>query len=292
MKKWIALLLAMTMVLSLAACGGKNTANDTSNDQPQTENAVPEQGKPAVDKEEEVKEEEPAEEKSEEPAEELPEIVITASHSDVTFKAAGDSFRLTAKELPAAFKVTYASEDETIATVAEDGTVTAVGPGTTNVTMCVEQPGVASYEFSCIIRCSWSDGAASGVDLSAYFNSFMSSLGEGNTPAMAELNEELIDAYYTGLNEISRKQSVLQMAAMMQVACEFALVECENAADVETVKSIFQSRVDGQVNGGAWYPSIEEAWGNADIIVNGNFVALIVAGEQQENAVKAFNALF
>ena len=92
---------------------------------------------------------------------------------------------------------------------------------------------------------------------------------------------EALDAPFTG-----------GMAAIGAVAFEFALVECENAADVETVKGIFEARVDAQVNGGAFYPETTAAWEKAEVIVNGNVVALIVAGEQQADAVAAFNALF
>ena len=295
MKKVISLLLSLAMVLSLVACGSAsneknnsgNTANDTVTDAESNVNS-------SVDKEadkEETQSQKPEVEVEEEQQEEAPAVdVIAASHTDVTFKASGNSFQLTASNVPENCTITYASEDETIATVDQEGVVTAVAPGTTNVTMCIEQKGVATYTFPCIVRCNWQEGgsAAGGMDLNAFFNNYMAGLGADNTPAMAELNAELIDAYYTGLNEIPRKQSVLQMAAMMQVAFEFALVECENAADVEAVKTIFQNRVDSQVNGGAWYPAVTAAWEDADIIVNGNIVALIVAGDQQSAAVAAF----
>ena len=85
---------------------------------------------------------------------------------------------------------------------------------------------------------------------------------------------------------------MLQMAMMSQVGFELDMVECANAADVAAVKAIFQARIDNQVNGGAWYPAVTEAWENAALLVKGNVVALIVAGEFQDTAVSAFNGMF
>lgn len=305
MKKLLAFLLALTMALSLAACGGENNTDKDQNDQTQTETNTPadkdtaeqapsqdkEEVKPEPDKGSDSAKDEPAQQpevKSEEQPEEAP--AITASHSDVTLKFAGETFLLTASNLPANAAVTYASEDETIAAVAEDGTVTAVVPGTTKVSLHIEEVGGASYDFTCIIRCKWSE--STGTDLSAYFNDFMASLGEGNAPFMMEMNEDLMDAYYAGLTAIERKQTVMQMAAMSAVPFEFALVECANASDVETVKGIFQARKDYQVDGGAWYPETIEAWEKAEIVTSGNIVALISAGDAQQSAVDAFHTAF
>lgn len=82
------------------------------------------------------------------------------------------------------------------------------------------------------------------------------------------------------------------------VACEIALVEVANAADVETVKAIFQARIDyqtidnGSGNPGAWYPATVEEWqNNSRIVSNGNFVMLIVWNDCDQ-IVEDFNALF
>ena len=79
---------------------------------------------------------------------------------------------------------------------------------------------------------------------------------------------------------------------MSAVPFEFALLELENSGDVDAVKAILKARVDAQASGGAWYPETIEAWEKAEIVVNGNYVAMIVAGDQQSNAVSAFHALF
>ena len=293
MKKLMALVLALVMLLSLAACGGGN--NEAESDQTQTTAPAPEK---TLEKEEpgevskpESKEEPKEEVKPVQPAPEQPKeetFVITISHTDVTFRAAGSNFSLTVSPLPANAKVAYASADETIASVSEDGTVTAVGPGTTTVAAKITLTDGTEEELSCIIRCIWTKS----VDLNAWFNSFMAGLGEGNAPFMMPLDDELMEVYYPGLTAVARKQTVVQMAGMSAVAFEFALVECENAADVETVRAILQARKDAQVDGGAWYPETIEAWEKAEILVRDNVAALILAGEAQQSALDSFNALF
>ena len=129
-------------------------------------------------------------------------------------------------------------------------------------------------------------------DLTKYYEDFMALLGEGNAPMMMPADPDTLTAFYPGLSDIATKQCVVQLAAMSAVAFEFALVECENAEDVETVKAIFEARKAYQVEGGAWYPETVAAWENAEIVVQGNFVALILAGEATADAFVAFNDLF
>ena len=149
----------------------------------------------------------------------------------------------------------------------------------------------------CVAACGGSgkgDSNAEAPNLQKFYDDFMASLGADNAPAMMNANEDAsyVESFFPGLGEVELKQSVLQMAMMSQVGFELALVECAKAEDVETVKNIFQTRVDNQVAGGAFYPAVAEAWENSEIIVKGNVVALIVAGEQQADAVAAFNKLF
>lgn len=134
---------------------------------------------------------------------------------------------------------------------------------------------------------------AEAPDLAAYYADFEASLGEDNTPMVIDANEEgFVDQFYPGLSDYSFKQSVIKLAAMNSVVYEFALLECEKEEDVEAVKGILQTRIDNQVSGGAFYPETIEGWQKAELIVNGNVVALIVAGGSQADAVTAFNALF
>lgn len=136
------------------------------------------------------------------------------------------------------------------------------------------------------------EDVAETPDLTKFYQDYMTSLGEGNAPMMMPADPDTLEAFYPGLAAIATKQAVVELAAMSAVAFEFALIEVENAEDVEAVKAILEARKAYQVDGGAWYPETIASWEKAEIIVNGNVVALIAAGEQQADAVAAFNALF
>jgi hypothetical protein len=134
--------------------------------------------------------------------------------------------------------------------------------------------------------------AAGAADLAAYFENFMLSLGEENAPFMMPADPDVLEAYYAGLSAIATKQCEVQLAAMSAVAFEFALIECENAEDVEAVKTILEARKAYQVDGGAWYPASIEGWElNSRIAVNGNYL-MMIAYEKCDEIVDAFNALF
>ena len=135
--------------------------------------------------------------------------------------------------------------------------------------------------------------AAQAPDLQAYFDDLMAGYGE-NAPSMMDVSQDTatLESIFPGLEDYELKQSVFQMAMISAVAYEIDLVGCANESDVEAVKGIFQSRIDSQIESGAFYPATVEAWQNAELIVNGNVVALIVAGEDQAQVVEAFNDLF
>ena len=62
---------------------------------------------------------------------------------------------------------------------------------------------------------------------------------------------------------------------------------------VETVKTIFQNRINTQAEGGAWYPETIEGWkNNSKIVVEGNYVAMFVIPEGMMDAASAFSGLF
>ena len=129
-------------------------------------------------------------------------------------------------------------------------------------------------------------------DLNQYYEDFMASLGADNQPAMGDVEGEQLAAVYPGLENYATKQAVLKMAMISAVAFEFALVELENEADAKAVADIFQARIDYQIENGASYPMTLEGWEQAEIITQGNVVALIVAQGDQARAVEAFNGLF
>ena len=122
---------------------------------------------------------------------------------------------------------------------------------------------------------------AFSVDLNRFYTEIMDAAEEG--PFMMDLaaDAELLEGMYPGLGDVETKQLVVASPAMSGVAVEFAFAEVANAADVETVKNIFQTRVDTQVDGGAWYPETIEGWkNNSEIVVIDNFVCLFVCAEK------------
>jgi len=80
------------------------------------------------------------------------------SHSDVTLQQAGESFRLLPVFQEEGISLRYTSENPAAAAVAQDGTVTAVSPGTTRIRVIITGEGWA-WEGSCLIRCIWTDEA-------------------------------------------------------------------------------------------------------------------------------------
>lgn len=133
------------------------------------------------------------------------------------------------------------------------------------------------------------------VDLTAFYESLPGSVE--NWPSMMAMSQESVDAFYPGLSDISTKQCSVYMAMISADVGEIALVQVENAGDVQKVKDIFQARIDYQVGdetnpGGAWYPATIEGWKNdSRIVSNGNYVMLI-AVEGADSVVDSFNALF
>ena len=137
------------------------------------------------------------------------------------------------------------------------------------------------------------------IDLAAFYDTLRE---ESTWPELMNLTEdetvtELLDSYYPGLSEISTKQCGVYIAAISAAVGEIALVEVENAGDVQAVEDIFQARIDYQVGddanpGGAWYPETIEGWKTKSRIVShGNYVMLAV-GDPADAAAERFEALF
>ena len=295
-KRTLALAFACALSLCvLTSCGSK--------EQPAPAPETPEVGAPVAPEDMPVEQEpETVEPTPGEPV--APEMPFDLSHMDVTLSKEGESFTLTTSQPDA--KVYFGSDNEAVATVDDNGVVTAVAPGTATI-MAENEAGQTA---TCTVRCDWkvvveeqpeqkpeADApAGTSVDLKAFYESILASAGE-NAPFMmdvvADLGVEGIEMLYPGLGAIATNQQVLYMPAMSAVACEIAMVECANAADVEAVKAIFQARIDAQVDGGAWYPETIEGWkNNSDIVVNGNYVAMFVIPEGMMDAASEFGKLF
>ena len=133
--------------------------------------------------------------------------------------------------------------------------------------------------------------APAKVDLAAFFETIFPD--PANAPALIPMEADALDAFYAGLTAIQTSQRVAYMPMMTAVPCEIVMVECANAADVEAVKTIFQARINAQVNDHFNYPMVIEAWEKeAKVVSNGNFVALFVVSGMTDEVVSNFNALF
>lgn len=136
---------------------------------------------------------------------------------------------------------------------------------------------------------------APSVDLAAFYESLTA---DSDLPAMTRAEGEILDSFYPGLSEIATNQCGVYTAMISAAVSEIALVEVQNADDVQKVKDIFQARIDYQVGdgsspGGAWYPDTIEGWKTGSRIVsNGNYVMLVATYEKSDGIAAAFQALF
>lgn len=113
-----------------------------------------------------------------------------------------------------------------------------------------------------------------------------------NMPMMGVMDSEMLDAFYAGLTALELKQCIVAMPMISAVGAEVALVEVNNAADIEKVQEIFKARIQAQIDGGAFYPATIETWEkSSEIVVNNNTVMLICL-ETKDEIVEKFNALF
>ena len=300
-NKLLALLMAMALMLALASCGAGETSGEDAQESQDTqeETVQPEDGQQEEAPEEMP--EEPAGEESETPAEEVPAAEpddgdaaagMTLSSTDFTLFSAGSTYQLQVTGAPGA--CTFASSDPKVATVAADGTITAVAPGTAIIVVTS-----GSEKRTCAVRCNWKtekpeekpaedSGSAASVDLNAFYQDMIS---QYEFQSLQQFSADLVDAYYAGLNDVSTKQCLVMGTMMSMNNGEFCLVEVTDSKDVDTVKEIFQSRVDYMAETGAWYPGPTELWTNSSRVVSdGNYVMMVVH-ESCDAIVEAFQAL-
>ena len=234
---------------------------------------------------------------------------LSLNRADFTLFTAGSTFQL--KASPAGGSLTWTSSDESVATVSDNGTVTAVAVGTATITAKDASTGLTA---TCIVRCDWEDEApenggisssgdtstggsssSASVDLQAFFDTINA---DYEMPFMMEMDSAALDSYFPGLTGISAQQLVAYQCALSpSPAGDVVLVQLTNSSDVNTVKELLQDRIDymtGADGGqpGAWYPGPTEMWLNSSRIVsNGSYVMLVV-NENCDAIVDAFNALF
>ena len=114
-----------------------------------------------------------------------------------------------------------------------------------------------------------------------------------NVPGSSEpVDSQLMEQYFAGLSAVKTEQCLVYLNMLSMNMGEIALVQVSDSKDVDTVKSIFQTRIDNMINGGAWYPEPTRLWTeDSRVVSNGNYVMMIVS-EDCDSIVKDFNALF
>ena len=315
-KKIMTLTLALAMAL-LAACGGGASSSTPNGSGSQPDASVTEPDQSAPDGSGDSSTPDASEPDASEPdgsgdASVVPlpnDSTLSLNRADFTLFTAGSTFQL--KASPAGGSLTWTSSDESVATVSDNGTVTAVAVGTATITATDASAGLTA---TCIVRCDWEDEApenggssssgdtstggsssSASVDLQAFFDTINA---DYEMPFMMEMDSAALDSYFPGLTGISAQQLVAYQCALSpSPAGDVVLVQLTNSSDVNTVKELFQDRIDymtGADGGqpGAWYPGPTEMWLNSSRIVsNGSYVMLVV-NENCDAIVDAFNALF
>lgn len=314
MKKFLALLLALVMILSLAACGSKNTGkenntpdnslNDTDNDK--SENDQDNAQEPVVDGDDDTAEPDDNTDDTQQPddnkdadkddsndkEEQKPPVL---SSTDFTLKNNGDSHKLKVSNVPSGAEITWSSSNEKVAKVAKDGTVTAVSKGSATITATIDAGG-DTYELQCIVRCraenagseggnggNGNEGGNTSVDL----NSVASSINSSCSLHMEAMGKDVVNSKVVGLSGYSLKQVVGMQCLNIIQPMELIFVECASTSDASAVAGLMNSYIAETLESQGWYPPYA-IWENAKVITEGCFVGLIVAGDSQSAAESAF----
>ena len=320
-RRVFALTLALSMVL-LAACGPKGEDNSSGNQSsstgsnsdmstmaPDGSTSIPDSSAPDASQPDGSQPDgsgSTSSDSSQPPVDEpQAQASLSLNRSDFTLFKAGATF-----QMKAGGALAWKSSDESVATVSDKGLVTAVAVGNATITVTDSETGLTA---SCIVRCNWeeqkpeeggpadgsdsSSGSSSGdtstpagnVDLSAFASDIM---GQYEFGMLQLLDADLMEQLYPGMGAVSAEQKLIYGTLMTMNNGEFGLVQVKDSKDVDTVKSIFQTRIDGMINGGAWYPEPTRIWTeNSRVVSNGNYVMMVVH-ENCDAIVDAFNALF
>ena len=235
---------------------------------------------------------------------------MTLNRTDFSLFTPGATFRLKAADVPQGAQVTWSSSDEAVASVGEDGTVTYVSAGSATITAAA-----GDVRVTCKVYCkpvedqpvsgggSSSDSSSSGgsssgggsssvskVDLSAFYTTLS---GSYEFPSfMAAADKELMDVFYPGLSGVATEQCLVYANQMSMNMGELVLVQVKDSKDVDAVKGILQSRIDGMVDGGAWYPEPTRVWSECSRVVSNGSYVMMVVNEDYAAIVDDFNALF
>ncbi len=337
-RRILAMALASALALSLAACGGGNGGGSSSNPGNGSDVSAIAPGGSSSDASNPDGSDPDGSQSdgsasgsaggSASSAEGL-EVTLTLNRTDIELNKAGATFRLRYTAEPDTDGIpSFTSGDPKVATVAEDGTITAVAPGKTTITVTYDGTTATAS-----VNCNWkvsqpapdtskpdaskpdssgsgsssgssSSGSSSGSSSSAPAASvnlsdfYTTTTGKYQFSFMMEADETMLATFFTGLDGQPLSQQVLYLCGMSPSPHgDFALVQVSDPKNVDTVKAIFQARIDYMVGdgngpGGAFYPMEQTMWEeNARIAVNGDCVMLIVHPDC-DSIVDDFNALF
>lgn len=303
----LALLLAGAMLFTLAACGG-NPGGAEASDQP-TESA-PESTAPAESEAPSVSpSDEPPESPSEEPSEspsaspseepsESPSAKPSESPSAKPSEKPSESPSPKPSESPSA-KPSATPSPKPSEKPSESPTPSAEPPASPEPSEPANEAGGGGGYIPALPSLPPSptpSAPASTADLQSFYEGLFDKYENFNASMAVE--GDFLTNYYPGLSDIGTKQRVIYQPMISAVVCEIALVEVENAADVQAVKEIFQARIDAQVGtddapGGAWYPESIEGWKTGSRIVSkGNCVMMIAFPDGADQVVADFNGQF
>ncbi len=331
-RRIFAMVLASAMVLSLAACGGKNgggasssnpgsssSANGSGAGSSQPDGSLPDASNPDGSNPDGSQPDasDPSGSGSEGDVKPLPTVTISLNKNKVTLNKAGATFRLRYTAEPDTDGVpTFTSSDKKVATVAEDGTIKAVAPGKATIT--VEYDGAKA---TCAVTCDWkeetkpkpdpkpdgsgssssgdsssgdSSSSASKVDLQAFYDA---TTGKYEFGFLELADSSILDNVYPGLSGISAEQMLVYVCMISMNNGEFGLVQVKDSKDVDAVKAAFQSRIDYMVGdgngpGGAQYPMAMDQWENNSRVVSNGNYVMMIVHENCDDIVNEFNALF
>lgn len=109
---------------------------------------------------------------------------------------------------------------------------------------------------------------------------------------MAEIEADIQVSLYPGIEDIDTVTVIARAPMMSAVVSELVLAECADADAATAMVAVLENRMATQAQGGAWYPSSMDAWGNAQVIQRGNYVALIASEGHQDDIAAKWDALF
>ena len=267
MKKLMVLLLALAMLFTVSACKGSGNNGGNENDVSQNEVQQPEDSETNNTEDEAAKPEVPDEEDQDTADKE--ENETDAGKDEETTDSADENDAEEDKK-----EVRASHSDVTLKAAGNSFTLQVEGmEGVYALTYTSADPSIATVNEKGLV----SAVAPGTTTVSVHVE------GDGGPYDFS---------YYPGMGAVSTKQCLIMGTMMTMNNGEFCLVEVSDSKDVETVKSIFQSRIDYMAGGGAWYPGPTDMWtNNSRVVSNGNYVMMVVH-ESCDDIVEAFNALF